>query len=92
MKKNQNILTGLCSLVPPHVVSFLESVPQPDLVDDNVWLFLLSCVCYGISTEKNNKHHSYKKGKNRGKAAFFKETSNYFILLNLRSLIERFGP
>ncbi len=71
---------------------FSESVPQPNLVDDYVWLFLLSCVCYGISTKKNTKHHSYKKGKNRGKAAFFKDTSNYFSLLNLRSLIERFGP
>ncbi len=42
---------------------FLESVPQLDLVDDYVWLFLLSCVCYGISIKKNTKHHSYKKGK-----------------------------
>jgi hypothetical protein len=34
----------------------------------------------------------YKKGKNRSKAAFFKDTSNYFSLLNLKYLIERFGP
>jgi hypothetical protein len=45
-----------------------------------------------MSTKKNTKHHSYKKGKNRGEAAFYKDTSNYFSLLNLKSLIERFGP
>ncbi len=71
---------------------FLEYVPLPDLVDDYVWLFLSSCVCYGMSTKKNTEHNSYKKGKNRGEAAFFKDTSNYFSLLNLKSLIERFGP
>ncbi len=71
---------------------FLENVPQPDLVDDYVRLFLSSCVCYGMSTKKNTKNHSYKKGKNRGEAAFLKDTSNYFSLLNLKSLIERFGP
>ncbi len=70
----------------------MENVPQPDLVDDYIWLFLSSCVCYGMSTEKITEHNSYKKGKNRGKAAFFKDTSNYFSLLNLRSLIERVGP
>ncbi len=46
----------------------------------------------GCQLEKNTEHQSYKKGKNRGKAAFFKDTSNYFSLLNLKSLIERFGP
>jgi hypothetical protein len=68
---------------------FLENVCHPDPVDDYIRLFLSSCVCYGMST-KNTKYHSHKKGK-RGKAAFFKDTSNYFSLLNLKSLIERFG-
>ncbi len=42
---------------------FLENVPHPDLVDDYGRLFLSSCVCYGMSTKKNTKNHSYKKGK-----------------------------
>jgi hypothetical protein len=33
----------------------------------------------------------HKKGKRRCEAAFFKDISNYFSLLNLKSLIERFG-
>jgi hypothetical protein len=70
----------------------LENVPHPDLVDDYVRLFLSSCVCYGISTKKNTKNHSHKKREKRGEAAFFKDTLNYFSLLNLKSLIERFGP
>jgi hypothetical protein len=45
-----------------------------------------------MSTKKNTENHSYKKGKNRGESAFFNDTSNYFSLLNLKSLIERFGP
>ncbi len=61
--KIQNILTGLCSLVPPHFVSLFENVCHPDLVDDYVRLFLYSCVCYGMSTKKNTKYHSHKKGK-----------------------------
>ncbi len=32
-----------------------------------------------------------QKREKRGKAAFFNDTSNYFNLLNLKSLIERFG-
>jgi hypothetical protein len=32
-----------------------------------------------------------QKREKRGKAAFFKDTSNYFSLLNLKSLIERYG-
>jgi hypothetical protein len=32
-----------------------------------------------------------QNGKKRGKAVFFKDTSNYFSLLNLKSLIKRFG-
>jgi hypothetical protein len=31
------------------------------------------------------------KDKKRGEPAFFRDTSNYFSLLNLSSLIERFG-
>ncbi len=69
---------------------FLENVCHPDLVDDYVSLFLSSFVCYGISTKKNTKYHSHTKEK-RGKEAFFKDTSNYFSLLNLMFLIERFG-
>ncbi len=44
-----------------------------------------------MSTKKIPKTIHTKKEK-RGKAAFFKDTSNYFSLLNLKSLIERFGP
>ncbi len=72
-------------------LSFLENVCHPDLVDDYVRLFLSSCVCYGMSTKKNTEYHLHKKREKRGKAAFFKDTSSYFSLLNLKSLIERFG-
>jgi hypothetical protein len=41
--------------------------------------------------QKNRQNSSAKKGKRRCEAAFFKDTSNYFSLLNLKSLIERFG-
>ncbi len=41
--------------------------------------------------KKVTKKSSAKKGKRRCKGAFFKDTSNYFSLLNLKSLIERFG-
>ena len=44
-----------------------------------------------MSTKKITKNSSAKKGKRRCKAAFFKDTSNYFSLLNLKSLIERSG-
>jgi hypothetical protein len=54
-------------------------------------VFLSSCVCYGMSTKKATKNSSAKKGKKRCEAAFFKDTSNYFSLLNLKSLFERFG-
>ena len=46
---------------------FLENVPHLDLVDDYGRLFLSSCVCYGMSTKKNTKNHSYKKGKKGAK-------------------------
>jgi hypothetical protein len=44
-----------------------------------------------MSTTKVTENFSAKKGKRRCEAAFFKNTSNYFSLLNLKSLIERFG-
>jgi hypothetical protein len=44
-----------------------------------------------MSTKKVTKNYSAKKGKRRFEAAFFRDTSNYFSLLNLKSLIERFG-
>jgi hypothetical protein len=45
-----------------------------------------------VCQEKVTKNSSAKKGKRRCEAAFFKDTSNYFSsLLNLKSLIERFG-
>jgi hypothetical protein len=45
----------------------------------------------GCQLKKILKTIHTKKGK-WGEAAFFKATSNYFSLLNLKSLIERFGP
>jgi hypothetical protein len=47
----------------------LKNVPHPDLVDGYVRLFLSSCVCYGMSTKKNTKNHSYKKGEKGEKGA-----------------------
>jgi hypothetical protein len=41
--------------------------------------------------KKVTKKFSAKIGKRRCEAAFFKDTSNYFGLLNLKSLIKRFG-
>ncbi len=70
---------------------FLEYVCNPELVDDYVRLFLSSCVCYGMSTKKSYQTSSAKKGKRKCVAAFFKDNSNYFSLLNLKSLIEKFG-
>jgi hypothetical protein len=62
---------------------FLEYVCNPELVDDYVRLLLSSCVFYGMSTIKVTKNSSAKKEKRRYEAAFFKNTSNYFSLLNL---------
>jgi hypothetical protein len=45
----------------------------------------------GYQLKKYRKPFTQKSGK-RGKAAFFKDTSNYFSLLNLKPFIERFGP
>jgi hypothetical protein len=44
-----------------------------------------------MSTKTNTKYHLHKKEEKRGEAAFFKDTSNYSSLLNLKSWIERFG-
>jgi hypothetical protein len=41
--------------------------------------------------KKVTKNSSAKKGKRRREADFFKDTSNYSSLFNLKSLIERFG-
>jgi hypothetical protein len=41
--------------------------------------------------QKSYQKFFSQKGKRRGEPAFFKDTSNYFNLLNLKSLIERFG-
>ena len=73
---------------------FSENCCNPDLVDDYVRLFLSSCVTYGMSTKTTTETHISKKSKRqkkRGEPAFFRDTSNYFSLLNLKSLIERFG-
>jgi hypothetical protein len=76
---------------------FTDNECNKEIVDDCVRLFLSSCICYGNSTKKvpNNKgdvNEEKKKLKgHKSEAVFFKDTSNYFSLLNLRSLIERFG-
>jgi hypothetical protein len=62
---------------------FSEYVCNPELVDDYVRLFILLCLLWDVN-KKVTKNSS-------AEAAFFKDTSNYFSLLNLKSLIERFG-
>jgi hypothetical protein len=69
---------------------FLEYVCNPELVDDYVRLFILLCLLWDVNKKSYQKLFS-QKGKRRCEAAFFKDTSNYFSLLNLKSLIERFG-
>jgi hypothetical protein len=49
------------------------------------------CVCYGMSTKKLLNILQAKIRKRQCEAAFFNDTSNYFSLLNLNSLIERFS-
>jgi hypothetical protein len=44
-----------------------------------------------MSTKSYQQFFSQKKGNRRCEAAFFKDTSNYFSLLNLKFLIDRFG-
>ncbi len=76
---------------------FTNNECNKEIVDDSVRLFLSSCICYGNSTKKVpnikgdvNEEKKILKG-HKSEAVFFKDTSNYFSLLNLRSLIERFG-
>jgi hypothetical protein len=68
----------------------LEYVCNPELVDDYVRLFYPLVFAMGCQ-QKVSKNSSAKKGKRRCEAVFFKDTSNYFSLFNLKSLIERFG-
>ncbi len=76
---------------------FTNNECNKEIVNDCVRLFLSSCICYGNSTKKapNSKgdvNDEKKKFKgHKSEAVFLKDTSNYFSLLNLRSLIERFG-
>ncbi len=69
---------------------FLEYVCNLELVDDYVRLFILLCLLWDVN-RKITKKSSAKKVKRRCEAAFFKDTSDYFSLLNLKSLIEKFG-
>ncbi len=71
---------------------FTENACNSELVDDCVRLFLLCCVCYGALTRNDAKNSSTTKGKrNKVEAVFFRDTSNYFSLLNVKSIIDRFG-
>ena len=69
---------------------FTNETCNTRLVDDCVRLFLSACVQYGETTIKKISK-GVRRGKNKGEAAFFQDTSNYFSLLNLKQLIERFG-
>lgn len=69
---------------------FTNDTCNTRLVDDCVRLFLSACVHYGGTTIKAPPKGT-KKGRNKGEAAFFQDTTNYFSLLNLKQLIERFG-
>jgi hypothetical protein len=53
--------------------------------------FISSCVCYWMSTKKVTKNSSAKKGEKDMWSSFLQTHLNYFSLLNLKSLIERFG-
>jgi hypothetical protein len=48
------------------------------------------CFLWDVNKKSYQNFFSQKREK-RCEAAFFKDTSNYFSLLNLKSLIERFG-
>jgi hypothetical protein len=54
--------------------------------------FFLIVFAMGYQLKKIPKTIQTKKREKRGEAAFFKDTLNYFCLLNMKSLIERFGP
>ncbi len=69
---------------------FTNNTCNAQFVDDSVRLFLSACICYGEATIKIASA-TRKKRKSIGKAAFFEDTSNYFSLLKLKTLIERFG-
>jgi hypothetical protein len=71
---------------------FTENICNSQLVDEYVRLFLSSCVCFGAVTRNDAKSSSMTKGKrNKDESVFFRDTSNYFSLLNLKHLIDRFG-
>jgi hypothetical protein len=63
-----------------------------------IWTLLIFTLGYfyplvfpmGCQLKKNQIPFTQKREK-RGKAAFFKDTSKYFSLLNLKSFIERFA-
>jgi hypothetical protein len=60
------------------------------------WLMIMSGFFHPLvfamgCQQKNYQKFFSQKGKRRYEAAFFKDTSNYFSLLNLKSLNERFG-
>jgi hypothetical protein len=59
---------------------FTNETCNTRLVDDCVRLFLSACIHYGETTKTK-----------QNKAAFFENTTNYFSLLNLKQLIERYG-
>jgi hypothetical protein len=69
---------------------FTNNTCNAQFVDDFIRLFLSACICYGEATIKIVSATT-KKRKSIGKAAFFEDTSNYFSLLNLKTLIEGFG-
>jgi hypothetical protein len=50
----------------------------------------LACIFYG-KAPKQDVSDSRKKQKSKEKSSFFEKASNYFSLLNLKPLIDRFG-
>jgi hypothetical protein len=53
--------------------------------------FILLCLLWDVNNNKIPKILQQKKGKGDVKQLFFKDTSNYFSLINLKSLNVRFG-
>ncbi len=76
----QKKMTGLCSFL---LISslFLENVSHPDLVDDYIRPFLSSCVCYGISTNKNLITFTQKRKK--GQSSFLQRHFKIFHFAQL---------
>ena len=64
-KQNSKLLTGFCSLVPPHFVSLLENVPHPDLVDDYVRLLVFAMGCQLKKIPKTIHTRKGEKGVNQ---------------------------